>query len=213
MSDNLKPTRTGQLLVLAHYYISKLRAAFYTNRCGLYTHWNCCFYFLSLIWATKDWATAPLALQFTNLVSERHLLACRNERSYMRITCRGKSSILTNPSFIHTMLIFLSPASAAWHGTKIILRQVSPESTPIFDFIMELHALCRGDWKSLVGEDGITSHDCAAFLRYAATFLSNIGNYYVRIIRLLAVRSAFILNRNRDRETRSLCLISAVLNP
>ncbi|KFX87709.1 hypothetical protein V490_08064 [Pseudogymnoascus sp. VKM F-3557] len=67
---------------------------------------------------------------------------------------------------------------AAWHGTKIILRQVSPESTPIFDFIMELYALCRGDWKSLVGEDGITSHDCAAFIRYAATFLSNIGNYY-----------------------------------
>ncbi|KFY81724.1 hypothetical protein V500_11143 [Pseudogymnoascus sp. VKM F-4518 (FW-2643)] len=67
---------------------------------------------------------------------------------------------------------------AAWHGTKIILRQVSPESIPIFDFIMELYASCCGNWKSLVGEDGITSHDCAAFLRYAATFLSNIGNYY-----------------------------------
>ncbi|ELR06233.1 hypothetical protein GMDG_02028 [Pseudogymnoascus destructans 20631-21] len=67
---------------------------------------------------------------------------------------------------------------AAWHGTKIILRQVSPESIAIFDFIMELYASCGGDWKSLVGEGGITSQDCAAFLRYAATFLSNIGNYY-----------------------------------
>ena len=113
---------------------------------------------------------------------------------------------------MHTMLIYLSPASAAWHGTKIIRRQVSPESTPIFDFIMELYALCRGDWKSLISEDGITAHDCAAFLRYAATFLSNIGNYYVRIIRLLTVRSAFKLNRNRDREIRSLCLILVLLS-
>ncbi|KFY07720.1 hypothetical protein V492_06876 [Pseudogymnoascus sp. VKM F-4246] len=67
---------------------------------------------------------------------------------------------------------------AAWHGTRIILRQVSPESIAIFDFIIELYASCGGDWMSLIGEDGITSDDCAAFLRYAATFLSNIGNYY-----------------------------------
>ena len=69
--------------------------------------------------------------------------------------------------------------SAAWHGTRIILRQVSPESTAIFDFIMELYASCSGDWKTLVVEDGITSEECATFLEFAATFLSNVGNYYV----------------------------------
>lgn len=68
------------------------------------------------------------------------------------------------------MLTYSSLVSAAWHRTKIILRQVFPESIPIFDFIMELYVSCSGDWKNLVGEDGITSDHCAAFLRYAATF-------------------------------------------
>lgn len=54
---------------------------------------------------------------------------------------------------------------------------------------MELYASCGGDWESLVGEGGITSQDCAAFLRYAATFLSNIGNYYVRTLKLLTAVS------------------------
>lgn len=36
---------------------------------------------------------------------------------------------------------------AAWSGTRIILRQVSPESLAIFNFILELYRTCRGDWK------------------------------------------------------------------
>lgn len=28
-------------------------------------------------------------------------------------------------------------------------------------------------------EDGITAQECTAFLEFAVTFLSNIGNYYV----------------------------------
>jgi hypothetical protein len=32
-----------------------------------------------------------------------------------------------------------------------------------------------------VEEGGITADECDAFLDYAATFLSNIGNYYVSL--------------------------------
>ncbi|KAF2477130.1 peptidase M49, dipeptidyl-peptidase III [Lindgomyces ingoldianus] len=67
---------------------------------------------------------------------------------------------------------------AAWHGTRIILRQVSPESIGIFDFILEVFASCSGNWDSLVEEASISSGDLDTFLEYAATFLSNIGNYY-----------------------------------
>ncbi|KAJ8131987.1 hypothetical protein O1611_g1639 [Lasiodiplodia mahajangana] len=67
-------------------------------------------------------------------------------------------------------------ARAAWFGTRIILRQVSPESLAIFDFILELHRTCSGDWDALI-EPGITREDLHKFLIYAATFLSNIGNY------------------------------------
>ncbi|KAK5088843.1 hypothetical protein LTR05_003065 [Lithohypha guttulata] len=52
---------------------------------------------------------------------------------------------------------------AAWYGTRIILQQVSPEANDIFDLILEVHRSCEGDWSV-----------------YAATFLSNIGNFYGR---------------------------------
>ncbi|KID79394.1 Dipeptidyl peptidase 3 [Metarhizium brunneum] len=68
-------------------------------------------------------------------------------------------------------------ARAAWLGSRIILQQVSPESSSIFDFIIELHRTCSGNWHSFIGE-GVSSDDLQKFLTYAATFLSNAGNYY-----------------------------------
>ncbi|KFG79908.1 hypothetical protein MANI_120270 [Metarhizium anisopliae] len=70
-----------------------------------------------------------------------------------------------------------SISSAAWLGSRIILRQVSPESSSIFDFIIELHRTCSGNWHSFIGE-GVSSDDLQKFLTYVATFLSNAGNYY-----------------------------------
>lgn len=68
---------------------------------------------------------------------------------------------------------------AAWSGTRIILRQVSPESIGIFEFIMELHRSCGGDWNQFSEDYGVDVEDLEAFLEFAATFLSNVGNYYV----------------------------------
>lgn len=58
------------------------------------------------------------------------------------------------------------------------MRQVSPESIPIFDFILELHAHCTGNWDTFIGDD-VSEESLRKFLAYAATFLSNVGNYYV----------------------------------
>ncbi|KAI0813655.1 peptidase family M49-domain-containing protein [Xylaria sp. FL0064] len=68
-------------------------------------------------------------------------------------------------------------ARAAWFGTRIILRQVSPESLAIYDFILELFHSCSGNWNALI-EPGVSSEDLDGFLIYAATFLSNVGNYF-----------------------------------
>ncbi|CAH0018750.1 unnamed protein product [Clonostachys rhizophaga] len=68
-------------------------------------------------------------------------------------------------------------ARASWSGARIIFQQVSPESVLIFDFIMELHRICSGDWESLICP-GVTGEDLQNFKIYAATFLSNVGNYY-----------------------------------
>ena len=74
-------------------------------------------------------------------------------------------------------------ASAAWYGTRIILHQVSPESIGVFDFILELYTSCSGNWGRLIEENDLSAEECDAFLNYSATFLSNIGNYYVSIHR------------------------------
>ncbi|KAL8736416.1 MAG: hypothetical protein Q9166_000208 [cf. Caloplaca sp. 2 TL-2023] len=73
-------------------------------------------------------------------------------------------------------------ARAAWSGTRIILRQVSPEANSIFDFIMELARCCEeqfsGRWADLAATFKVTGPDMKCFLEYAARFLSNIGNFY-----------------------------------
>ncbi|KAL7919267.1 peptidase family M49 domain-containing protein [Trichoderma austrokoningii] len=69
-------------------------------------------------------------------------------------------------------------ARAAWHGSRIIMRQVSPESPDIFDFIMDLYRACDGKWNTLVTQCNITPEELASFLEYAAMFLCNLGNFY-----------------------------------
>lgn len=39
--------------------------------------------------------------------------------------------------------------------------------------------MCSGDWEGLVREFDLNTKDLEAFLEYAATFLSNVRNYYV----------------------------------
>ena len=65
--------------------------------------------------------------------------------------------------------------SAAYSGSRIILRQVSPESEGIYDLIIALHESCGGDWKQLQDQTGVSSEDVDGFLSYAAQFLGNLG--------------------------------------
>lgn len=58
-----------------------------------------------------------------------------------------------------------------------MLRQTSPESEPLYDLIVALHAHCAGDWKALQRQAGLTDAELADFLNYAAQFLGNLGNY------------------------------------
>lgn len=52
--------------------------------------------------------------------------------------------------------------------------------------------MCEGDWKALASEFDISAEDLDAFLDYAATFLSNIGNYYV-CLNGRSMRNKFLL--------------------
>lgn len=66
---------------------------------------------------------------------------------------------------------------AAFAGTRIVLRQISPESEPIYDLILALHKSAKGDWNALAKQAGIEEDEVTRFLEYAAMFLGNNGNY------------------------------------
>ncbi|KAI9728619.1 MAG: hypothetical protein M1828_002725 [Chrysothrix sp. TS-e1954] len=66
---------------------------------------------------------------------------------------------------------------ASWAGTRVCLRQVSPESEHIYDMIVELHRHCKGDWTSLAKDSGVSDEELTEFLNYAAQFLGNTGNF------------------------------------
>ncbi|KAI0025476.1 dipeptidyl peptidase III [Xylariomycetidae sp. FL0641] len=68
-------------------------------------------------------------------------------------------------------------ARACWHGFRIILRQTSPEAEGIFDFILELHNACNGQWGDIRGQ-GVEGEDLDAWLEFAGMFLSSAGNYF-----------------------------------
>lgn len=66
---------------------------------------------------------------------------------------------------------------ACFAGTRIVLRQISPESEPIYDLILTLHKSSNGDWNALGKKAGVDEAEVTSFLEYAAMFLGNNGNY------------------------------------
>ncbi|KAG0156735.1 hypothetical protein PDIDSM_3916 [Penicillium digitatum] len=66
---------------------------------------------------------------------------------------------------------------AAFEGTRVTLRQVSPESEPIYDLILALYHVSNGDWNSLAQKTQVSAEDLRFFLEYAGQFLGNCGNY------------------------------------
>ena len=68
---------------------------------------------------------------------------------------------------------------ASFHGTRIILRQVSPESEGIYDLILQAYNACNGDWANLGTKTGVSEQNVQYWKEYAAQFLGNLGNYKV----------------------------------
>ncbi|KAL4939768.1 hypothetical protein BDV06DRAFT_198123, partial [Aspergillus oleicola] len=66
---------------------------------------------------------------------------------------------------------------AAFEGTRVTLRQVSPESEPIYDLILALHKACDGKWPELAQKTNVSEENLRFFLEYSAQFLGNCGNY------------------------------------
>ncbi|KAL9108817.1 MAG: hypothetical protein Q9227_006474 [Pyrenula ochraceoflavens] len=96
-----------------------------------------------------------------------------NPPTVVRLEIRPHFEALTDDQKLYAHYI----SRAAFSGTRIVQRQISPESEPIFDLILALHRACSGDWKSLASKTGVAEEDVGAFLNYSAQFLGNGGNY------------------------------------
>lgn len=68
-------------------------------------------------------------------------------------------------------------SKAAFAGTRITMRQISPETEHIYDLIVALHNACNGDWDALAEKTGVDKAEVTSFVEYAGQFLANTGNY------------------------------------
>ena len=71
------------------------------------------------------------------------------------------------------------------------MRQTSPESLGIFSYILGLYDVYRGDWERVAIDARVSIYELSRFLDYAAVFLSNGGNYYVRIMPSIPCSAGF----------------------
>ncbi|KAI5855998.1 peptidase family M49-domain-containing protein [Tricharina praecox] len=62
---------------------------------------------------------------------------------------------------------------ASFLGTRIVLRQISPESEAIYDLILAAYKAVSGDWLKLSSDTEAVQY----WIEYAAQFLGNCGNY------------------------------------
>lgn len=109
-----------------------------------------------------------------NLEIKKHFDALTDQQArYAHFISRFKPPHLVR-CFTLAKLLY---SRAAFTGTRITLRQVSPESEPIYDFIIELYKSSNGDWKAIQQKAGISDEELQYFLQYAAQFLGNCGNY------------------------------------
>lgn len=65
---------------------------------------------------------------------------------------------------------------ASHYGTRVVLRQVSPESESIFDIVLSLHETVKGVYDKTTFKS-VAEQDLQYYLEYSAQFLSNLGNY------------------------------------
>ncbi|KAJ6259529.1 hypothetical protein Dda_5166 [Drechslerella dactyloides] len=66
---------------------------------------------------------------------------------------------------------------ASFAGTRVVLRQVSPESEPLFNLILTIAKHVDCDFARLAGQANVADDDVANFVEYAAQVLANLGNY------------------------------------
>ncbi|EPS42799.1 hypothetical protein H072_3127 [Dactylellina haptotyla CBS 200.50] len=68
-------------------------------------------------------------------------------------------------------------SKASFAGTRVVLRQVSPESEPLFDLVLTIAKHVGNDHSKLVALCGVSEDEKTQYVEFAAQVLANLGNY------------------------------------
>ncbi|KAF3222492.1 hypothetical protein TWF679_005964 [Orbilia oligospora] len=68
-------------------------------------------------------------------------------------------------------------SKASFAGTRVVLRQVSPESEPLFDLILTVARHVENDFSKIVEACNVTEDEKNKFAEFGAQVLANLGNY------------------------------------
>jgi dipeptidyl-peptidase-3 len=90
-----------------------------------------------------------------------------------RLEVEGPFSQLTKKERFH--IYYATKAAVAC--SRVVLKQVSPESSAIFDLVVALGNACNCNWQSLAISVGVEIKTVHQFLEYAARVLNSLGNY------------------------------------
>ncbi|KAF3901415.1 hypothetical protein AA313_de0209754 [Arthrobotrys entomopaga] len=101
-----------------------------------------------------------------------HLLADR-KAPICRLEIKPHFEALTYKEKLYAHYI----SKASFAGTRVVLRQVSPESEPLFDLILSIAKHVDNDHSKLVSAAGVTEEESEQYLEFAVQVLANLGNY------------------------------------
>ncbi|KAK6353832.1 hypothetical protein TWF730_008255 [Orbilia blumenaviensis] len=68
-------------------------------------------------------------------------------------------------------------SKASFAGTRVVLRQVSPESEPLFDLILTVARHVGNDFSKIVEACSVTEDEKEKFVEFGSQVLANLGNY------------------------------------
>ncbi|KAK9471076.1 peptidase family M49-domain-containing protein [Dipodascopsis tothii] len=124
-------------------------------------------------YSTQPDAAAAIKMPSTDFTAAQTRLFADTKAPFSSLTAKAHFDELTTEEKLYAHYF----SKAGHWGTRVGLRQVSPESEQTFDLIMKLYAAVEGNWEAIVAKDLLSTDELELFLEYASQFLSNLGNY------------------------------------
>ncbi|KAK6529299.1 hypothetical protein TWF281_008476 [Arthrobotrys megalospora] len=116
--------------------------------------------------------TTTARSQYSNMSVPSHLLA-DEKAPVCRLEIQPHFDNLSAKEKLYAHHI----SKASFAGTRVVLRQVSPESEPLFDLVLTVARHVGNDFSKIVEAAGVTEDETTKFVEFGSQVLANLGNY------------------------------------